>query len=222
VLAADAGLEACVPAGARRAGALARSGARQTAVAARTSFAPCAVEQDGGGYGVLVLEGVLIHQVTIEHRPAADLLGPGDVLPATPPAEGTCVRWRALTPLRLAALDSVWAARMSPYPEVSNALLARAVAQAIRAAHMMAVTGHPQLDVRLWLLLWALADRYGRVHPDGVHLGLPLTHDVLSQLGRARRPSVTNALSALAERGLLCRDGSGWILAGDADMGPQR
>ena len=51
------------------------------------------------------------------------------------------------------------------------------------------------------MLFWELADRYGKVHPDGIHLELPLTHEVLSHLAGARRPSVSGALTRLAEDG---------------------
>ena len=49
----------------------------------------------------------------------------------------------------------------------------------------------------------------------GVHLDLPLTHEVLSHLAGARRPSVSGALTRLAEDGRLRREGRTWILSGD-------
>jgi CRP-like cAMP-binding protein len=80
---------------------------------------------------------------------------------------------------------------------------------------MMAIAQHPRLEDRLLLLFWELADRFGHMHPDGVHLDLPLTHEVLSHLAAARRPSVSGALSRLADTGSLRRAGRGWVLAGD-------
>jgi CRP-like cAMP-binding protein len=65
------------------------------------------------------------------------------------------------------------------------------------------------------MLFWDLADRYGRVHPDGVHLDLPLTHEALSHLAGARRPSVSGALTRLAAAGHLERDGRRWVLRGE-------
>jgi CRP-like cAMP-binding protein len=53
------------------------------------------------------------------------------------------------------------------------------------------------------------------VHADGVHLNLPVTHETLGNLIAARRPSVSAALGGLAERGLVRRDGDGWVLLGD-------
>jgi CRP/FNR family transcriptional regulator, cyclic AMP receptor protein len=79
----------------------------------------------------------------------------------------------------------------------------------------MAIAQQPRLDDRLWMLFWELADRYGRVHADGVHVDLPLTHEVLSHLVAARRPSVSVALTKLAGQGRLLRNGRGWVLSGD-------
>jgi CRP/FNR family cyclic AMP-dependent transcriptional regulator len=84
-----------------------------------------------------------------------------------------------------------------------------------RLAMLMAIVQQPKLDQRLYLLFWELADRYGVVHPDGVHLDVPLTHEVISHLAAAQRPSVSTALKRLIERGQLRRDGRLWILAGD-------
>ena len=79
----------------------------------------------------------------------------------------------------------------------------------------MAIAQQPKLDIRLWMLFWELADRYGKVHPDGIHLELPLTHEVLSHLAGARRPSVSGALTRLAEDGRLTRSGRNWVLSGE-------
>jgi CRP-like cAMP-binding protein len=79
----------------------------------------------------------------------------------------------------------------------------------------MAIVQVPRLDDRLWMIFWELADRYGRVHRDGVHLDVPLTHELLSHLSAARRPSVSGALTRLSEQGRLLRAGRGWVLVGD-------
>ena len=59
------------------------------------------------------------------------------------------------------------------------------------------------------------ADRYGKVQPDGMHLELPLTHEVLSHLAGARRPSVSASLTRLAASGRLLRSGRDWVLTGE-------
>jgi CRP/FNR family cyclic AMP-dependent transcriptional regulator len=50
----------------------------------------------------------------------------------------------------------------------------------------MAIVDQAHVDVRLRMLLWHLADRWGRVRPDRVIVSLPLTHTVLADLVAAR------------------------------------
>jgi CRP/FNR family cyclic AMP-dependent transcriptional regulator len=171
------------------------------------------------GYGLLVLGGVLIRRVGYGGRFGAELLAGGDLLrPWEFDGEDTIgfeTAWRVLAPCRMAVLDLGWTERMSGYPRVGPALAGRALARSRRLAAMMAIAQQPRLDDRLWMLFWELADRHGRVHADGVHVDLPLTHEVLSHLVAARRPSVSGALSKLAEQGRVRRNGRGWVLTGE-------
>jgi CRP-like cAMP-binding protein len=179
-----------------------------------------------GGYGLLVLSGLLVRQVGIGERLAAELLGPGDLLrphehdgeEATLPFAAT---WRVLDPLRLAVLDRRWSLRMAPFPEVSIELAGRAVRRSRRLANTMAISHYPRLDERILYLFWELADRYGTVRSDGIHVPIPMTHEVLSHLVGARRPSVSGALGRLAEAGSVVREAHGWLLHGEppADAG---
>jgi CRP/FNR family transcriptional regulator, cyclic AMP receptor protein len=172
------------------------------------------------GFGLLVLDGMLVRRVGFAHRLGAELLGRGDLLrpqehdgeEATLPFEAT---WRVLTPLRLALLDRRWTERMAPYPDIALELSARTFHRARRLANMFTISLHPKLDQRLHLLLWELADRYGRVHPDGVHIDLPLTHELISHLAGAQRPSVSTAMARLGQRGLVERTATGWLLGGE-------
>src|SRR4051812_11948838 len=176
-------------------------------------------ERTRGGYGFLVLDGLLVRRVGIAERVAAELLGPGDLLrplehdgeEATLPFDAT---WRGLEPLILAVLDRRWSTRMAPYHEVGIALAGRALLRSRRLANMFVIASYPHLEDRLLLLLWELADRYGHVRPDGVHVPLPMTHQVLSELAAARRPSVSGALGRLAATGALVRVDDGWLLNG--------
>jgi CRP-like cAMP-binding protein len=171
------------------------------------------------GYGLLVLDGVLVRRVAFTDRSGGELLGPGDLLrpsehdgeEATLPFEAT---WRVLSDVRIALLDHAWAERMAPFPDVGIELTARAMRRARRLANILTIAMYPKLDDRLHLLLWELADRYGRVHPDGVHVDLPLTHELISHLAAARRPSVSSALARLAAKGLVERQAAVWILHG--------
>jgi CRP/FNR family transcriptional regulator, cyclic AMP receptor protein len=172
------------------------------------------------GHGLLVLDGLLVRHIGFGDRSAAELLGPGDLLrpfehDGAEAALAFEASWVVLIDLRLAVLDQGWSYRMAPYPDVGIRLTARAMLRARRLANTFAIAQQARLDARLHLLLWELADRYGRVHPDGVHLDLPLTHELLSHIAAARRPSVTSALARLAASGLAERTDTGWLLRGD-------
>jgi CRP-like cAMP-binding protein len=118
-------------------------------------------------------------------------------------------------PARLAVLDQRWAQRAAGWPQLGAELAGRALARSLRLVVAMAVAQQPRLDVRLWMLFWDLADRYGKVRADGVNVDLPLTHEILSHLAGARRPSVSAALTRLAADGRVRREGQRWILSGE-------
>ena len=173
-----------------------------------------------GGYGLLVYEGLLLRRAGIEGRHAAELLGPGDLLRPWQHDGGDAtleVEWafRVVANTRVAVLDPRWTARAAAWPQLGAELAGRALGRSVRLVVAMAIAQQPRLDERLWMLFWDLADRFGKVHPDGVHLDLPLTHEVLSHLAGARRPSVSGALTRLSEEGRLRRSGRHWILSGD-------
>jgi hypothetical protein len=173
------------------------------------------------GYGLLILSGLLVRRVGFDGRWGAEVLGHGDLLrpwEADGDASGTLpleASWRVINAARLAVLDLNWAARMSAYPQVGCAIAGRALKRSRRLAISLAIVQVPRLDERLWMIFWELADRWGKVHPDGVHLELPLTHELLSHLAAARRPSVSGALTRLAESGRVRRVGRAWVLTGD-------
>src|ERR687887_614439 len=118
--------------------------------------------------------------------------------------------------LLLAALDRRWSLRMRAYPDVGIELTARAMRRSRRLANMFAIASYPHLEERLHLLLWELADRYGTVRPDGVYVPVPMTHEVISELAAARRPSVSAALGRLSSVGAVERLPDGWLLHGEA------
>jgi CRP/FNR family transcriptional regulator, cyclic AMP receptor protein len=174
-----------------------------------------------GGYGLLVIDGLLVRSMQLAHATGAELLGPGDLLgePDRDAREsaslGFATSWRVIASSRLARLDEPWARRMADYPEIGCILAKRALERTTRLATVVALAQLSSLEDRLWMLLSHFADRFGRVHPDGVHVELPLTHEVLAQLAFARRPSVTSALTRLVAAGRLRRSGPTWILTGD-------
>lgn len=167
----------------------------------------------GQGPGLLVIDGVLSVDVRVGDRVATEIVGDGDVLQAfTARADDLIDRestWHALVPARLALLDDEFAERVKPWPQISRALLARACSRAADLDVQRAITSQPRLELRLTLLLWHLAGRWGRVEPGGIRMALPLTHRLLGRLVGAERPSVSHALTRLAHAGLVTsRDGA--------------
>ena len=172
----------------------------------------------GDALGLLLLDGLLTRTLTIADRSSTELLGAGDLLrPWQRDGEDdlvpTRVEFRVLERARVALLDGRFAAAIAPWPQIGAAITGRALRRA-RWQGVLATLSHmTRVDQRIMLLFWHFADRRGRVTPDGVVVGLPLTHETLGALIGARRPSVTTALSTLAEQGLLMPlDRGEWIL----------
>ncbi len=176
------------------------------------------LERAGQGPGVLILQGVLALEVRVGDRLSAELAGAGDLLQplwAEPTQLLACtVRWRALTPMRFAILDAGFARRVRFWPPLTHALLRRAGRRAVNLNVQRAIAAQPRLEVRLALLFWHLAGRWGRVEPGGIRLPVPLTHQLLGQLIAAERPSVSHALARLAQAGLVDGHGDEWHLHG--------
>jgi len=171
------------------------------------------------GIGLYVLQGLLIRRVGHEGRFGAELLGDGDLLRPWQqdgdPALPFYTAWEVLEPARLAVLDLAFAECLGRYPEVMAVLFERSLARSRTLAVNMAIVHYPRVDVRVHMLLWHLAQRWGRVRADGVMLTKRLTHSVLADLVAARRPSVTSALSRLADQGLVESVDRRWRLIGD-------
>ena len=172
-----------------------------------------------GGIGVLVLGGLMVRRVGIEGRYGAELIGEGDLLrpndESISPLLPLTTSWSIVLPTHLAALDSGFERQIAKYPELARCLVARAMQRSKNLAVNMAIVHQARVDVRLHMLLWHLAARWGRVRSDGTVLKMRLTHAVLADLVAARRPTVTTALSELAKRGLVRTDGETWILSGE-------
>jgi len=174
-----------------------------------------------GGIGLLMLDGLLVRRVGIDGRFGAELLGEGDLLrpweaDEDPPTLPLTTGWRVLEPVRLAVLDEPFMQLLSVYPELGGRLVGRAIARSRNMAVNMAIVHQARVDVRLHMLFWHLASRWGRVGSGGVTVPLRLTHAVLAELAAARRPTVTSALTSLSKRGVVRPTDAGWVLTGDA------
>lgn len=170
--------------------------------------------------GLVILEGVLAREVVLEEFVSTELLGPGDIIrpwpldsaPALLPVQ---TRWNALSPARLALLDQRAAAVVARYPEINAVIVDRLVARSRRLAIEQAISQMKRVDDRMLALFWHLAERFGRVVPDGVQVPLVLSHRLVGELVGAARPSVSTALADLTARGELTRREDGtWLLLG--------
>jgi CRP/FNR family transcriptional regulator, cyclic AMP receptor protein len=165
--------------------------------------------------GLLILDGVVARQVALADRVATQLLGPGDVL--QPWARGTellpsSVCWSMHEPGSAAVLDGRFATAARRWPALAAIVQERLAAAADRLATHLAICQLPRVEQRVLALLWHLAERFGRVTPDGVAVPLRLTHRLIGELAGAQRPTVTLALAALLDEGRIARRADGSLL----------
>src|SRR3954454_7629545 len=178
-------------------------------------------EDEAGALGLLILDGLILHDVRVgsvtctELLARQDLLRPWDEDPELQPVPMETA-WRVIAPARLAVLDRRLAVVAGRFPDVMATLLGRTMTRARWVVAMMSISHMHRVEARLEACLWYLADRFGRVTAEGVVLPLPLTHLTLARLVGAQRPSVTTALGELAEQGRVMRRADGtYLLRGD-------
>jgi hypothetical protein len=180
--------------------------------------APVSVEAEDA-FGLMVVEGTVWREVRLGDACAPQLLDGGAVLLREPPAPGMLapsVATVALTEARFAVLDGRLVLAATRWPDLV-AVLNRRLGEQQRDAALLAAIAHlPRVEERVEYLLWHLAEKWGRVCADGIHVGLRLTHATLGRFVGARRPTVSLAVAQLRERGALERTDEGtWVLRGD-------
>lgn len=174
--------------------------------------------QNGEMMGLLLLDGLLGGFVEVEGRTNLELLGAGDV--SQPWVRGhpsltvpRAVDWRVLAPARIAVLDGDFMRRVASWPQIPAALMYRGILRARSLTLLLAISALPRVDERVLLVLWHLADRWGRVTPEGVVLEIPVTQEQISMMIGAQRPSVTTAITQLRAEGRLEAVSRGvWLL----------
>jgi CRP/FNR family transcriptional regulator, cyclic AMP receptor protein len=186
-----------------------------------------ALRSDGTA-SILVLEGLLVREVVIAETRWAELIGPGDLLELTDvdlggpfiQVELVCTVTEAS---RIALLDARFTAMLARWPGVNLSLVERLEQRFLRLSTQATICQLPCVEARLLALLWHLAERWGRIGPNGVILPLSLLHRTLALLVGAQRPTVTLALKTLARAGLVLRRDDGvWLLRGTLDEGLAR
>ena len=108
-------------------------------------------------------------------RTTTELLGAGDVLRPweddvqSDPLPFTVV-WHVHERTRVALLDARFAMATARWPALAGAISRRHVRRARALSFQLAIAQLPRVDDRLLVLLWAMAERWGRVAPQGVRL----------------------------------------------------
>lgn len=177
---------------------------------------PLRAEPEPGFQGFLVLAGVMSRRVTVGGLGAAEVFGPGDLLRPWSQADDRLLcradRWRVHDDVELAVLDRRFCMQAAAWPELLSALRDREVQRLDSLVARLLIAQTPRISDRVYLLLWHLAERWGRVGPDGVSVPLPLSRALLAELACTTRESVSRALTALAGRGLVEPTRQGFLL----------
>ena len=174
--------------------------------------------------GLLVVAGRIMRGLHLDEAPAhgLEVLGEGDVLrpwsfSGALDSVPSRVDWEVMSPAELAILDEPFVEAARRWPQLMINLIEQVLQQTRSLSYYLTARQVSRLEGRILLTLWHLADRWGKVTPEGVCLELPkLTHEAIARMVAARRPSVTTGIRKLHELGLVDQRSSGvWILHGD-------
>lgn len=135
------------------------------------------------------------------HR-TVTLLEEGDVLLASSESWATVgprVRGRALEPSVVLLINPARFESWLAEPHIAANLVRVLAAQIADRELAVAIALEPRVERRLLLKLRQLAERFGRVTPQGVRLDLRLTHQQLAEMVGAVRESITIALGKLVQ-----------------------
>jgi CRP/FNR family cyclic AMP-dependent transcriptional regulator len=174
------------------------------------------IDDPARSVGLLVLDGLIAVGLDAGRAQVSWLIGPDDLVRPWDMTEVSLTRgasWQALTNVRVALLDHDFSRRAGGIPAVARTLVAKASQTSHWLLAKSLIISAPVVEERLLLLFALLAERWGKVRPEGVWLELPLTHDLLARMSGARRPSVSTALRSLAGDGLVESPRRGcWLL----------
>jgi hypothetical protein len=166
-------------------------------------------------FGVLVVDGALIHRIVAGPGRSLEVLAKGDLARPWQEESGSVGEtwFSALGQSQLAVLDQRFAASVAAWPPVFDALLERSLRRVRILGDQAALDSRVGMERRVLHALWHLAERSGSETAEGVVVPLPLTHQMLAELIGAQRPSVSAAISSLSSEGTLRRTSDrGWIL----------
>jgi CRP/FNR family cyclic AMP-dependent transcriptional regulator len=176
------------------------------------------LEDSSEGVGYLVTSGMLLRRVRVGGGRSVELLGAGDLLLPwrEERASFACSEWEVVDRARLAVLDLRTGSPLTQSPTSIAVIAARAIDRSRALALQSAIMSIVGIEERLRTLLWAFAERWGRVVPDGVEIKVNVPQAVLAEMVGARRPTVSLALGALCDSGkLLALEPGRWVLQGE-------
>lgn len=176
-----------------------RCAAEQLTIDRKTWVRDAAERPEGRGL-VLILDGYALRRITHSGEHGVEFLGPGDIVAVGKPAES-----RTMSEVTVALLDRHFFQQAAAWPEIGLNVAGRIADRAQALTVVLALVHVQRLSDRLHLMLWALAERWGRMTQDGVWLPFSLTQQDLADLVGARRPSVTLAMRALTLNGSVFR-----------------
>ena len=181
---------------------------------ARGTWTPAGRPPDA--FAAVLLRGLIVRETVVAGTASAELFGPGDVILIPPSGEERFVpaevSWFVLEDAALAWLGDHFAHAARRWPALNRALLARVATTSERTALLQNLAQMVRVEHRVLLLLWHLAERFGRVGPTGVILPMKLTHRMIARLVGARRPSVTTSVLALERAAVIERRVDGGFL----------
>ena len=151
-------------------------------------------------------------------RPATEILTTGDVFDPWADDDASLIsastEYLVYRPARLAVLDDRFRIAARRWPGLHDVVRTQMTRQSRRQSRALAILQLPRVEDRILAFFLELAERLGRVTPEGIAVDLPLTHALIGEAVGSRRPTVSLALTELATTGLLSRRAGGtWIVA---------
>lgn len=168
-----------------------------------------------GAFGVLILDGMVLHRVLIGEHSTLRVLGPGDIVAVGGSPNVAILDYgghRIAEPAQLALLEDQALLGIRRFPQLAVTFQSRMAEQQERLAAQLVICQLPRVEDRVLAMMWLLAESWGRVTSAGTTLPLSLTHDAWGELVGAKRPTITLALQRLGERGAAVRLDRGWLL----------
>lgn len=177
-----------------------------------------ALLSERGAHAALLLEGLVVQRIVIGGQASVELLGGGDMLTGVGPLEREfslltpSIGWTCAKDTRIALLPPSIAYAAARWPALGAALRQRMETRHIRLSTLHAIAQIPRAEARLYLLLWLLAERFGRVTSEGVVLDVVLPYRTIGEMIGARRSTVSLAMKALRSSGSVAPRADGTVV----------